>query len=309
MHFSRLLAAVSVATLMAFPAMAQQTPAWLVELDPAKGELVEGIATIGDDIYLGMSQLWAIYKVEDGAAVPFATLPNPGAGAVIGLQVGPDGQLYTLVTSFNPEFTSGVYRVGPEGGEAELFAELTGTAFPIDLAFDEAGTLFVSDAATGTIHKIAADGTMAPFLSGTELLGGAGSCREGGQMTIGANGLAFKDGALFITNSDFGTVLKVPVTDGVAGTPEVFAGPDCTNIVGADGLVAVDGGFLATTAAAGKIIRIGDDGTVTVLAEGGELDFPAGVATLPDGTIVVTSAGFGGMATGNARPGVVTLTP
>ena len=77
-----------------------------------------------------------------------------------------------------------------------------------------------------------------------------------------------------------GTVIKIPVNkDGSAGNPEVFAGPDCENLEGADG-IAIDtkGNLYISANRINKVVKVNQEGKFTVLETGGLLDFPTNLA-------------------------------
>jgi hypothetical protein len=66
--------------------------------------------------------------------------------------------------------------------------------------------------------------------------------------------------------------------DGSAGKPELFVGPDCKNLNGADGVVVDndgDGSMIVAVNKLNKIVKVSMDKKVTVLESDGILDFPA----------------------------------
>jgi hypothetical protein len=67
--------------------------------------------------------------------------------------------------------------------------------------------------------------------------------------------------------------------DGSAGKPELFVGPDCNNLNGADGVVVDnnDGSMIIAVNKLNKIVKVSMDKKITVLESGGILDFPASV--------------------------------
>src|SRR5262249_10526206 len=97
------------------------------------------------------------------------------------------------------------------------------------ITFDAQGNMYVSDSFQGIIWKTAAGGGLAtawitdPKLATT------------GIPPFGANGLAFNEAgsALFVANTGNDQIIKVPVTKGTPGAPEVYV----NSINGADGLV------------------------------------------------------------------------
>ena len=69
--------------------------------------------------------------------------------------------------------------------------------------------------------------------------------------------------------------------DGSAGKPQLFVGPDCKNLNGADGIVLDknSGSFIVAVNKLNKIVRVSMDKKITILqsGSGGILDFPASV--------------------------------
>ena len=100
-------------------------------------------------------------------------------------------------------------------------------------------------------------------------------------LDIGANGIAFdkNDTSLFVANTDRASIIRVPIMkDGSAGKPELFVGPDCKNLNGADGIILdKDGSIIVAVNKLNKIARVSMDKKITVLESGGILDFPASV--------------------------------
>ena len=124
-----------------------------------------------------------------------------------------------------------VLKVNPANGAATVFATIPGgaNAGPNVLTFDRAGNVYISDSFQATIWRTGPQGGAVSAWLTSPLLATAGV------PPFGANGMAFKrDGsAMFVANTGNDTVLKVPVSGGVAGTPEVFV----HSVNGADGLI------------------------------------------------------------------------
>ena len=127
-----------------------------------------------------------------------------------------------------------VLRVDPITGASSVFTTIPGgaAAGPNVLTFDGAGNVYVSDSFQGTIWRTdAAGGAPAAWVADPLLT-------TTGVPPFGANGLAFNRAgtALFVANTGNDTVVKIPVSGGVAGLPEVFV----NSINGADGLIVDD---------------------------------------------------------------------
>jgi sugar lactone lactonase YvrE len=120
-------------------------------------------------------------------------------------------------------------------------------------------------------------------------------------LDIGANGMAFdKNGtSVFVVNTDRASIIRVPIMkDGSAGKPELFVGPDCKNLNGADGIVLdKDGSIIIAVNKLNKIVRVSMDKKITALESDGILDFPASVK-IDNGTagqehiLYITNFGF-----------------
>ncbi|HWP35838.1 MAG TPA: SMP-30/gluconolactonase/LRE family protein [Thermodesulfobacteriota bacterium] len=127
-----------------------------------------------------------------------------------------------------------VLAVNSATGDAELFTEipddpaLPGTPGANALAFDRAGHVYVSDSFQGAVWRTGPAGGPAVVWAASPLL------RTEGVPPFGANGLAFNaaESALFVANTGNDTVVRIPVSGGRAGTPEVFV----NGVNGADGL-------------------------------------------------------------------------
>lgn len=124
-----------------------------------------------------------------------------------------------------------VLDVDPFTGASTVFTTIPGgdSAGPNVLTFDAAGNVYISDSFQGTIWRTAPTGGVAIDWLTSPLL------QTTGVPPFGANGLAFnRDGsALFVANTGNDSVVKIPVSGGVAGTPEVFV----NSVNGADGLI------------------------------------------------------------------------
>jgi sugar lactone lactonase YvrE len=126
-----------------------------------------------------------------------------------------------------------VLRVDPATGTATLFSDIGAVSSSGPginaLAFDSLGNVYVSDSFQGIIWRIpAAGGVATPWVTHPLLT-------TSGKPPFGANGLAFNNAgtALFVANTGDDSVVEIPVSGGVAGTPAVLA----YGINGADGLI------------------------------------------------------------------------
>ncbi|MEZ4438547.1 MAG: SMP-30/gluconolactonase/LRE family protein [Polyangiaceae bacterium] len=285
----------------------------VVAFDPTAGELPEGLSVSGGEALLGMATTSRVERLTlaSGDRELLATLPvpPPNAGFMTGVEKGPDGRIYAALVSFAPMPTAGVYLV--EGGAASLFASGSQMVFPNGLTWDASGTLYVSDSVAGTVFAVDQAGVVTPWLSDPHLLPDPDTCGAAATgIQVGANGIAQASGAIYVAGNDQGVLLRVPITAGAPGTPEVVAGPDC-DLAGMDGIaVASDGAVFAVLNRSDRLVRIDPSGDVTILLEGPPLDFPASVAFgASEQELYVTSfAVDGALSGGPAAPALLRVT-
>ena len=144
-----------------------------------------------------------------------------------------------------------------------MFTAIPGGGGPNALAFDAVGNVYISDSFQSTIWRTPKTGGAPGAWVVDPLLGTAGV------PPFGANGLAFNgdQSALFVANTGNDTIVRIPVSAGMPGTPEVFV----NSINGADGLI-IDGADNLWVAAnqADEIVVV--DPTGRVIAKLGDFD-------------------------------------
>jgi sugar lactone lactonase YvrE len=265
------------AVLAAPVAVAQATVplTTVLSLDASANEYPEGIAIDKrGNVYVGIAFAGRILKLApDGSRSTLATLPV-GGGILVGLAVDARGNVYAALASFDAA-THGVWRISPKG-TSERIAALDPTGFPNGLAFDDRGNLFVSDSFLATVWQIGKHGgpvkawLQSPLLAG-DPVNGAG---------FGANGLAFWRGDLYVSNTDQGSIVRVPVNrDGSAATPTIRFADAAIHF--ADGIAFDRRGnlYVASSGATNTLVRIAPDGTLETLATAADgLDYTASVA-------------------------------
>jgi sugar lactone lactonase YvrE len=269
----------------------------LVSFDPALGELPEGLAVHDGKAYVGLATLGDVREVSlaGGAATSFAQVDGlPVENAfVTGLTFDDTGRLYAAVPSFVMSPVPGVYRAAVAGGAATLFATHASMAFPSAVEFDAAGALYVTDSAAGAVFRVADDGTAEVFLQDPLLLGDKTICdNDDALFDIGANGLVVTATDLYVANTDQATIVRIPIeAGGDAGTPVIFAGPDCATLGGIDGMArGGDGTFYVALNRQNAIATVDAAGEVAVLLSDPLLDFPASVSLTPgDAELLITS--------------------
>lgn len=257
-------------------------PEVVVAFDPAKGQFVEGLDIKNGTAYVGAVISGEVVTVDlaKKEITHFGTMPAfaQNMGALVGLTLGSDGAVYGALNITDPNGPkTGIYKIAPGGGTATLFASDPAMYFANDLRFDDKGDLLVTDSMSGSIFKVAPDGTVTKWVSHMLLTPDPTVCGEQTNFHLGVNGIIRDGNVYWATNTDRASILKIPVNaDGSAGTPEVFMATDCEKLSGADGIVVDKAGDLIVAVNyKGTIVRIGKDKTVTTLASGGPLKSPA----------------------------------
>jgi DNA-binding beta-propeller fold protein YncE len=133
--------------------------------------------------------------------------------AISGNTRGNDGTVYYSVFAPADAARNGVYKVLPDGTSQRIAALPAGSG-PNGLAIDPAGrTLYIADSFQATIWSVpVSGGSVTAWLTDAAL---APVVTEA--LPIGANGLRSHNGALWVSNFNKGTLLRVPVTS--TGTP------------------------------------------------------------------------------------------
>jgi sugar lactone lactonase YvrE len=224
-----------------------------------------------------------------GKLLKNVTIQN-SSSAMLGLAILPKTDAVLAI-----DFGKGqVLSVNPEDGTSSVCVTLPGPPAPGTtglnaLTFDATGNIYISDSFQGIIWRRTPDSTFcgeAKLWVSSDLLK-----PNGGIPPFGANGLGFNKAgtALFVANTAMDTIVKIPVTGGTAGTPEVFT----NSINGADGLILdSDDNLWVAANQADEIVVV--DPTGKVIAKLGDFDgvqngetsgllFPASPAFSKDG--------------------------
>lgn len=231
------------------------------------------------------------------------TIPSNNSLYVLGLAFDSASNLYIAVTSFGPDYQTGIYKLGTAGGTATRLASVNGFVNGIAVGSDD--TLYVTDSANGKILKVTGAGVVTDWAADAALVGGESTCATG--FNIGANGIVLTADAAYVTNSDKASLVKVVrKSDGTAGAVSVVRASDCATFNGADGLaVGPDGSFYVAANAQEAVLRYNPaDQKLTTVASGSLFAFPSSLAyNAADGALYVANAAFGEKKT----PGVVKI--
>ncbi|MFF3879227.1 hypothetical protein [Streptomyces sp. NPDC001978] len=268
-------------------------PRVVAPFDLAAGQTPENIALEPDgsaDVTLAFSRQVA-HITPDGRKRILATLPpeaHPDTPllertVVLGIARAHDGTLYVDYATGTDK--TGVWRISP-GGTPRQIARLPEGGLPNGLALDERrGVLYAADSVLGTVWRIPRTGGVPTAWARATALEPAAA---GG---FGANGVKVHRDAVWVSNSDRGTLLRIPVRpDGSAGTVETSA----------SGLEAIDdftfpgpgNTVFAALITSSRITQVRPDGTHTIVRTGQDgLSNPTSVA-VRGRTVYVPSAAY-----------------
>lgn len=276
----------------------------VTSFDPFTMQLPESITLDrSGNIYLSMSPLREVWKLShDGTSkeviANFAI--EAGLLGISGLRFDDYETLYVAVSSTMPDM-NGVWKI-KENTEKERIPGSGNVLIPNDIAFSSDGTLYITDAAMGSVWRYNGVGEAELWVQ-SETLEGTGAFGVG--FPIGANGIvathskkfaagfnsikkskAYRSkknkpsGGVIVANSEKGQLVYIPVmADKSAGTPIVMvANPEI--LFGLDGITMDEEGAIYGAVNFGhKIIRLSSDGKeLSELAAGAPLDFPTSLA-------------------------------
>lgn len=274
---------LAVAALLLAPAVvagAAVNTVVVVDYDPAAGELPEGVAVDKrGDVFVSLAPLGQVRKITpSGAETTLAQVVPPGAGnGVLGLAVDAPGNVYVAAATLDTA-TSGVYKITRDGS----FARLPGTgaiAFPNGVTLDKKGNVYVTDTVLGAVWRVPATGGTAELWYQSSLLEGSGIFGFG--FPLGANGIAYRQGAIVVGNTEGARLVRIEIEpDGSAGAGVVLA--EGLPLLAVDGIAFdVHGNVWAAVIAQSTIVRVSPGGAVTTMA------------TATDGLDWVSSIAFG----------------
>jgi sugar lactone lactonase YvrE len=279
--------------------------------DPAQGQLPESV-TIDDAGNLYMSMSNTVTKLTpQGQFSVFGTLPISGIFA-LGVKVGPDGCVYTVSTSLNPTINGAfVWKIcSPDN--VVLVTPLNQSGHPNDLAFDDDCNLYVTDPLLGIVYKVLPNGTPSVWLSDPLLLPNFASPVLV-ILPVGVDGIAFdkQKKNLYLSNLDYGRVMRVPFHNGAPGAISVFV--EDPQIQGSDGIAFDNAGNLFVAVNFNdRLAELDHQGRITILAAGPPLD---GVSSMVFGarkhdesTLYIASSAFArafGIQAGTPHPALL----
>jgi sugar lactone lactonase YvrE len=217
------LIVVAASSIAAGHQQAGSFPAWI----PMPGVTAEGVAVDkAGHVYVSVREgnNGVILKYSrDGAAA--TRLAEVGPGMIGGLAVTAEGEIYAAVAAGTGR---GVYRVS-QLGQTELVPGTGQIVFANALAFDPCGTLYISESFSmtpagqygpGGIWRVPRGGEAELWIRDA-LLTGIGAVLG---YPVGANGIAYFHGDVYVVNTDKGLIVRVPILrHGQPGQPDVWA--------------------------------------------------------------------------------------
>jgi hypothetical protein len=196
------------------------------------------------------------------------------------------GTIYYNLLSGDPA-RSGIWRLLP-GGSPERIGALPAGQFLNGLTIDAAGeNLYAADSLAGTIWTVPTSGGPVKAWLVSPIL----APPESGPGHFGANGVTYHDGAVWASNTDRQTLLRIPViASGAPGPVQVIAG----NLPGIDDFKFLsdrsDVAFVALNSA-NEVAAVFPDGrTKTVATAADGLDSPTDTA-IRGSQIFITDGG------------------
>lgn len=205
-------------------------PDFIATEGSAEGVAVDKAGNVYVSVSATSDQVWKFSAAGVGNVL--ADLGEPGGGA-LGLATDAAGNIYACrasVTSAGVLLPNhGVHRIAPDG-EVNLLPGTEQIVFANALAFDDQETLYITEMFSGDfssrsfgpggLWRLTKGGTAQLWIRHEFLTGMAPSLFP---YPVGANGIAFHRGDLYVVNPDKAMIVRVPVqADGSAGLPEIW---------------------------------------------------------------------------------------
>jgi hypothetical protein len=281
-----LMAGIGPATATA-DSVTVSNPRIVTHFDLSAGQTPEDVVVEPDgsaDISLSVADE-AVRVGLDGRARLLGQPPKTGAcpqstaALSLGIARAEDGTVFLVDCAGSAD--TGVWRISPGRAPVQI-AALPANGFPNDMVLDEdRGQLYVADSALATVWRV-------PIHGGAPVAW-ASDASLAKVSFIGANGIALHDDAVWVSNTDKGTIMRIPIRpDGTAGQAQV--------VVTGEGLIDnftfLPGTdiILAALIVANQIVAIENGQTRVLLTAADGLSSPTSLAVHDDTLHVGDSA-------------------
>jgi hypothetical protein len=208
--------------------------------------------------------------------------PLVGSARTFGIVRASGGTLYVLYNTGSADLT-GLWRLRPGSTKPTRIAALPADGLANGMALDpRTGMFYIADSVHGIVWRVPeSGGTPTAWASGGKLTSDG---------SFGANGVKVHNGAVWVSNSQQGLLLRIPIgRHGVAGPMQTKA-----NVAGIDDFVFTGSGDTALAAinGASQIAQVRPDGTQSiVLTMANGLQNPTSMSVRGD-TLYVASAAY-----------------
>jgi Ca2+-binding RTX toxin-like protein len=250
---------------------------------------------------VGSDEDGRVLRVNPGTGAPALVSQAGLLGDPLGIAVEASGDLVVADATFAGG-PGAVTRIGPATGAQAVVTSGGNLVDPFGIAVEPTGGLLVTDPLVGVIRVHPGTGDQSVVLPSGSFAPFAVAVDAGGDIMVAAFG------------QDDSVVLRV---DPVTGVPTIVASLGSESFP--TGIAVEASGDLVVTLfnlgavfegeLEGSVIRVDPDtGLRTILASGGGLNLPLGIAVEPAGGLVVTVGDFLGLALGTP-PGIVRVNP
>jgi hypothetical protein len=258
-------------------------PRIVAHFDLSAGQTPEDIAVEPDgSADISFSEADEAARVSlDGHVSVLGQLPRSGAcpqnsaALSLGIVRSDDGTVFLVDCAGSAD--TGVWRISPGRAPVQI-ASLPANGFPNDMALDASrGQLYIADSVLATVWRV-------PVSGGAPVAWSSGAALAKTTF-IGANGIAVHNGAVWVSNTDKGTIVRIPIQDDGA------AGPVQTVVTGQgliDNFTFLPGTdiIVAALIVANQVVAIQNGQTRVLLTAADGLSSPTSVA-VHDGTLYV----------------------
>ena len=200
----------------------------LLAFDAAKGEFAENLTVDdGGNVFVTLLQAKDVLRFAPDKSTRRVHLPINEKATVTGIAFDNQQRLFVAVNSSETSET-GIWTIDFDNAKFSRIAALPVDSMLNGMTSDERGNLFVAESKRGAIWRVASGSSqaekwlehrlIAPLPQTVKLPNG-----ENQTLNVGANGVHFRSGALYVSVSGQATIVRVPVLpNGAAGKPRIF---------------------------------------------------------------------------------------